>query len=68
MRQIFTKAQLVVLWISGIIISLMFYTYDIREFEYTTIKTPWTVISFEILPVMIIATILIITLLPKKEH
>ena len=68
MRQIFTKAQLVVLWISALSISTIFYTYDIEKLEFTVGRRPWTVISLRILPIIIITTVLIITLLPKKEH
>ena len=68
MRQIFTKAQLVVLWVAGIVVSLIFYTYDIEKYEYTTAMKPWTVTSFRIIPIVIITAILIVTLLPKKQY
>lgn len=68
MRQIFTKAQLVVLWIGALSISIILYTYDIAKLEYKVGMRPWTVISLRILPVIIITTVLIITLLPRKEH
>lgn len=68
MRQIFTKAQLVVLWIGALSISTILYTYDIKKLEYRVGMRPWTGISLRILPIIIITIVLMITLLPKKEH
>ena len=68
MRQIFTKAQLIALWIGALSISIILYTYDIKKLEYKVGMRPWTVISLRILPIIIITIVLMITLLPKKEH
>lgn len=71
MRQIFTKAQLVVLWLSGIIISLVLIGYSKKQ--YLALGAPtgkyytdWFQAS--ILPTLIITGLLLVTLLPKKKE
>lgn len=69
MRQIFTKAQLVVLWISGVISSFLLFNYS--EKQYLSLGAPtgeYYIDNFQgyILPIIIITVLFMVTLAPKK--
>jgi len=78
MRQIFTKAQLVVLWLSGLIISGILYLHSVKPYITNHgIPVPENPnIAYEyfdcfqgyVIPIIIITVLLIISLMPKKSH
>lgn len=70
MKQIFNKAQLVVLWFSGIIISLILMVYSrkpylVRGYPSGKYYTDW--FQGWVLPALIITGLLLVTLIPKKN-
>ena len=69
MRQIFTKAQLVVLWVSGIAISIILIIYSRKPYlvrGYPTGKyyTDW--VQMWIFPALIITGLLLVTFMPRE--
>ena len=77
MKQIFTKPQLVVMWLSGLIVSGILYLYSTKPYI-TSVGLPSTITDrnwvyldwFQayIIPIIIFAVLLIITLIPKKKE
>lgn len=75
-KQIFTKAQLVVLWISGFIVSGILYLHSVKPYILTQgIPAPESIavahqyfdwFQAYVIPVIIFTVLLIITLAPKK--
>ena len=70
MRQIFTKAQLVVLWISGLLICFVLISHTMEQYGYGSghivlaEKRLWI---GEILPILIVTMLLIVTFIPRKN-
>lgn len=78
MRQIFTKAQLIVMWLSGLIISGILYLHSIKPYISSRgIPIPeGTGFAYEyfdwfqgyVIPVIIFTVLLIISAIPKKKE
>lgn len=71
MRQLFTKVQLVVLWLSGIIISLVLIGYSQKQYLFLgqpTGKYYTDYFQALIVPILIITGLLLATVLPKKKE
>lgn len=64
MKQIFTRVQLVVIWVAGIIISWILF--NMPDYDYYGF--PYNDLICLIVPIVIVATILVITLSPKKTY